>query len=123
MEKREGKYGTSKSSERFLCQASGLHEKNKRLAFPLCPIKIALISSRGCAGYNDFIEELFSSGYPFQIGFYHASVQGEAVEAGVRGQRRQPETADPKPFGNRPNVSYTLGMGTGAQLKPYSCGG
>jgi len=61
----------------------GLHEKNKRLAFPLCPIKIALISSRGCAGYNDFIEELFSSGYPFQIGFYHASVQGEAVEAGV----------------------------------------
>jgi len=66
-------------------KALGLHEKNKKIAIPLCPIRIALISSRGCAGYNDFIEELLSSGYPFQIDFYHASMQGEAVEDEVVG--------------------------------------
>jgi len=64
-------------------KALGLHEKNKKLEIPLCPIKVALISSRGCAGYNDFIKELSSSEYPFKIDFYHASMQGESVEAEV----------------------------------------
>jgi len=61
----------------------GLDEKNKKTVVPLCPIKVALISSRGCAGYNDFINELFLSGYPFQVHFYHASMQGEVVEKEV----------------------------------------
>ncbi|MBU1974743.1 MAG: exodeoxyribonuclease VII large subunit [Nanoarchaeota archaeon] len=60
-----------------------LHEKNKKIEIPLYPIRVALITSRGCAGYNDFISEIRSSQYPFSIDFYHASVQGHMVEEEV----------------------------------------
>lgn len=61
----------------------GVHEKNKLLEVPLCPLRIALITSRDCAGYNDFLAEIKSSGLPFAVDFYHAAVQGEGVEREV----------------------------------------
>ncbi|MFH1618130.1 MAG: exodeoxyribonuclease VII large subunit [Candidatus Margulisiibacteriota bacterium] len=62
---------------------AGLHEKNKMVKLPLCPLKVALITSRGCAGYNDFLSEIKNSKYPFEIDFYHAVVQGPAVETEI----------------------------------------
>ncbi|OGC16166.1 exodeoxyribonuclease VII large subunit [candidate division WOR-1 bacterium RIFOXYA2_FULL_37_7] len=61
----------------------GLHNKNKQLPIPLCPLRIALIASRGSAGFNDFVSEIKSSKYAFGIDFYHAAVQGEMVEKEV----------------------------------------
>lgn len=58
----------------------GLHEKNKKLEMPPCPLKIALISSRGAAGYHDFLSEIEQSGYGFKIDFCHSSVQGRDTE-------------------------------------------
>ena len=64
-------------------QTLGLHEKNKKLELPLCPLNIALITSRGAAGYHDFISEISNSLYPFNVDFYHAAVQGEKTEKEV----------------------------------------
>ncbi|OGC06899.1 exodeoxyribonuclease VII large subunit [candidate division WOR-1 bacterium RIFOXYD2_FULL_36_8] len=61
----------------------GLHDKNKEQRISLCPLRIALVASRGSAGFNDFISEIKSSKYPFVIDFYHAAVQGEKVEEEV----------------------------------------
>jgi exodeoxyribonuclease VII large subunit len=41
---------------------------------------VALVTSRGCAGFIDFISEIKLSPYAFIVDFYHASVQGQKVE-------------------------------------------
>lgn len=64
-------------------KALGLHEKNKSLEIPICPLKIALISSKGGAGYHDFLAGIKNSGFPFSIDFYHAAVQGADTEKEV----------------------------------------
>lgn len=61
----------------------GIHEKNKLLEIPLCPLRIAMISSKGGAGYHDFLSEIKNSGYPFAVDFYHAAVQGADTEKEV----------------------------------------
>ncbi|MFA5104390.1 MAG: exodeoxyribonuclease VII large subunit [Candidatus Margulisiibacteriota bacterium] len=61
----------------------GIHEKNKLLEIPLCPLRIAMISSKGGAGYHDFLSEIKNSGYPFKVDFYHAAVQGADTEKEV----------------------------------------
>lgn len=63
--------------------ALGVQDQNKQLPIPLCPLRIALITAKGCAGYNDFIHELWSAGYPFKIDLYDSAVQGERVEQEV----------------------------------------
>jgi exodeoxyribonuclease VII large subunit len=64
-------------------KALGLHEKNKSLEIPICPLRIALISSKGGAGYHDFLAGIKNSGFPFSIDFYHAAVQGAGTEKEV----------------------------------------
>lgn len=64
-------------------KALGIHEKNKQLEVPLCPLRIAMISSKGGAGYHDFLSEIKNSGYPFTVDFYHAAVQGGDTEKEV----------------------------------------
>jgi len=61
----------------------GIHEKNKLLVIPICPLKIALISSKDGAGYHDFISGIKNSGFPFVVDFYNCSVQGPDTEKDV----------------------------------------
>ncbi|MFA6169953.1 MAG: exodeoxyribonuclease VII large subunit [Candidatus Margulisiibacteriota bacterium] len=63
--------------------ALGVQDQNKQLPIPLCPLRAALITAKGCAGYNDFIHELWSARYPFKIDLYDSAVQGEGVEKEV----------------------------------------
>lgn len=63
--------------------ALGVQDQNKQLPIPLCPLRVALITAKGCAGYNDFIHELWSARYPFKIDLYDSAVQGEGVEKEV----------------------------------------
>ncbi|MFH1389222.1 MAG: exodeoxyribonuclease VII large subunit [Candidatus Margulisiibacteriota bacterium] len=63
--------------------ALGVQDQNKHLPIPLCPLRVALITAKGCAGYNDFIHELWSARYPFKIDLYDSAVQGERVEQEV----------------------------------------
>ncbi len=55
----------------------GLLEKNAGLDMPEVPLTIGLITSDGSAAYNDFLEELTTSGFGFRILFCDARMQGE----------------------------------------------
>ena len=61
---------------------SGLLERNAALPLPVVLQRIAVISSEGAAGFQDFREQLQqnSSGYRFYCQLFHASVQGKSAE-------------------------------------------
>ena len=75
----------------------GVLELNKQLDFPLLPQRIAVISSEGAAGYEDFLNELMGNSrhYHFQVKLFPAVMQGEQTEASVVAALEQIfETAD-----------------------------
>ncbi|MEW6557554.1 MAG: exodeoxyribonuclease VII large subunit [Elusimicrobiota bacterium] len=63
---------------------AGFLEKNKQLEIPVLPMNIGLITSVESAAYNDFIDELKSSGYGFKIFLCDARMQGSDLEREVR---------------------------------------
>lgn len=54
-----------------------LIDANRRLPFPVVPLRVALITSAGSAAEADFITELRSSGYRFDVTLYDSRVQGD----------------------------------------------
>jgi exodeoxyribonuclease VII large subunit len=52
---------------------------NGSLAFPLVPLRIGLVTSRGSAAHGDFIDQLRRSPYRFAVKTAHTSVQGESA--------------------------------------------
>ena len=60
----------------------GLLELNKALLIPTVIQRIAVISSSGAAGYQDFLNQLNNNGYgyTFQVDLYNSAVQGAKVE-------------------------------------------
>jgi exodeoxyribonuclease VII large subunit len=64
----------------------GLLEKNRALPVPLVPLRVGLITSLRSAAHADFLNELGSSGYAWQVTDCDARVQGDgAVGDIVRG--------------------------------------
>ena len=63
--------------------AGGLLDRNRGLSLVDLPLRIALITSEGCAAYHDFLSTLSDSGYGFQLLFLHAAVQGPQAEREV----------------------------------------
>ncbi len=61
----------------------GLLDKNKILPLPILPLNIGLITSLGSAAYYDFINELKTSGYGFNVFIYNSYMQGKFVERDV----------------------------------------
>lgn len=63
-------------------RADGLIEANRRLPRPILPLNICLITSTGSAAEADFLHEIESSPYPFDITTIDTRVQGdEAVQS------------------------------------------
>ncbi|MDB2363749.1 exodeoxyribonuclease VII large subunit [Flavobacteriales bacterium] len=62
-----------------------LLDQNKALELPLVVQNIAIISSEGAAGYEDFMEQLSSNDYgiKFYTDLYQASMQGEKTSSEV----------------------------------------
>jgi len=60
----------------------GLLEKNRKLPLPRVLQRIAVISSEGAAGFQDFREQLAGNayGYGFQCTFFSAAMQGDRLE-------------------------------------------
>ncbi|MDE6326694.1 MAG: exodeoxyribonuclease VII large subunit, partial [Duncaniella sp.] len=60
-------------------QAEGVLELNRQLEWPDVPLRIAVISAQGAAGYGDFIHQLYTS--PARLRFttrlFPASMQGD----------------------------------------------
>lgn len=71
-----------------LLDAEGLRTANRRHAFPVLPLRVALVTSAGSAAHADFADELRRSGYRFDVTVVDSRVQGpEAVENLVRALR------------------------------------
>lgn len=66
-------------------EEEGLIDKNKELDLPLCPQKIAIISSPTAAGYQDFLEQLTKNGfgYAFQSRIFPTIMQGNEAEGSM----------------------------------------
>lgn len=60
----------------------GLVELNKSLLIPSTIQRIAVISSEGAAGYQDFVQQLVNNeyGYTYKLDLYNCAVQGAKVE-------------------------------------------
>ena len=64
-------------------QDEGLMELNKGEVLPEVIKHVAVISSSGAAGYQDFIQQLLnnSQGYTFNVTLFDVAVQGQKVES------------------------------------------
>ncbi len=63
----------------------GVFERNKELALPELPRRIAVVSSQTAAGYGDFTDQLLqnSSGFVFYPKLFPALMQGNQSEASI----------------------------------------
>ena len=61
--------------------ASGLLRRNAAVPLPLVPLRVGLVTADGSAAHADFIHELASSGYAFEVLLCDARVQGVTAEA------------------------------------------
>ncbi len=73
----------------------GLLTRNQERPMPEVPFRIGLITSLGSAAYNDFMNELESSGYGFQVLACDARMQGEDSLLTVPRAFRSLEKLDP----------------------------
>lgn len=65
--------------------AEGLLDAQRHLALPVVPLRIGLVASPGTEGCNDFLGQLRSSGFGFQVTVARALVQGERAPMEVAG--------------------------------------
>ena len=67
---------------------TGLLDRNKELDLPLVCQRLAIISGRTAAGYEDFREQLLRNeyGYAFELDFFPTAVQGERAPEEIRRQ-------------------------------------
>ena len=77
-------------------EIKGLLERQKRLALPLAPQRLAVISSPTAAGFQDFVQQLEEAPYDFALTLFPAMMQGDEAPASiqaaldaVRGRRAQ----------------------------------
>lgn len=65
--------------------AEGLTDRNKKVAVPIAPQRIAVISAEGAAGYGDFVNQLASTpeGFVFYPVLFPARMQGETTARSV----------------------------------------
>ena len=66
-------------------EKEGVLDMNRDTDLPLVPQKIAIISSKTAAGYEDFLEQLLNNGYgyKFYTKLFPAVMQGEKTESSI----------------------------------------
>ena len=74
-----GDMALAREQVRRRLRAAGLFEANRRLPFPLVPLRVALVTSAGSAAYHDFTHELAASGYAFAVELFETRVGGPGV--------------------------------------------
>lgn len=75
--------------------AEGIRDNNKQLQIPFPPLRIAVISAAGAAGYGDFMNQLNANpnGIKFATHLFEATMQGSAVSQSVRNALERIELA------------------------------
>lgn len=62
---------------------AGIRENNRELAWPVCPLRVGLMTSQGSDACRDFIDELEASPFGFQVDVHDIYVQGDRTESSV----------------------------------------
>lgn len=92
-------------------RAAGLDQKNKLVPRPLFPFRVGLISAPGSRAYSDFVDQLHSNGFPGEVIFAAAMMQGDKVQASVKDALAKLAAADCD------LVVLTRGGGSAADLR------
>jgi exodeoxyribonuclease VII large subunit len=58
----------------------GILTSNLDRPWPICPLRVALLTSEGSDAYSDFMDELKRSGYGFEVSVFDIFVQGDRTE-------------------------------------------
>jgi exodeoxyribonuclease VII large subunit len=66
-------------------QEKDLLERQRALALPLGPQRLAVISSPTAAGFQDFVRQLEEAPYDFALTLFPALMQGDGAPASIRG--------------------------------------
>ena len=61
----------------------GVFDMNRELELPLVMQRLAVVSSRNAAGYQDFMKEISSGGYRFRVTLFDAFMQGADAEDSI----------------------------------------
>jgi exodeoxyribonuclease VII large subunit len=77
-----GDLAVARERVRRTLRADGLFDANRRLAVPMVPLRISLVTSGGSAAYHDFVEELSASRFAFVVELFDTKVSGPGA-AGV----------------------------------------
>lgn len=64
-------------------QSDGVWDMNRELELPRPTLRIAVVSSRMAAGYQDFMNELCRPAYRFEVTLFESLMQGDAAEQSV----------------------------------------
>lgn len=64
-------------------QEEGVFDMNRSLELPAVMQRIAVVSSRNAAGFQDFMNELGTSGYRFEVTLFDAFMQGQGAEGSI----------------------------------------
>ncbi len=64
-------------------KSDGVWELNKEQTLPTLTQRIAVVSSRNAAGFQDFSREIETSGYYINISLFDAFMQGEGAEESI----------------------------------------
>jgi exodeoxyribonuclease VII large subunit len=62
---------------------AGIAAQNIEIPWPACPLRVALVTSDGSDGCEDFLHELGRSGFAFEVALYNVKVQGSGTEPSV----------------------------------------
>lgn len=87
-----GDMAVAREEVRRALAADGLLDANQRLAVPLVPLRIALVTSGGSAAYHDFAHELTGSGFRFTVELCDTRVSGPGASAEVAAAVRRAAT-------------------------------
>ncbi|MPZ53649.1 MAG: exodeoxyribonuclease VII large subunit, partial [Acidimicrobiia bacterium] len=90
--------GRLEMQRRVLLEAlrtDGSLARNGALPFPLVPLQLGLVTSRGSAAHADFIDQLSASGYRFQVVTVHSGMQGEGSASRVVSSLSRLSTVSP----------------------------
>ena len=66
-------------------QQEGIFDMNREMPLPQVMQRIAVVSSRNAAGYQDFMRELGASSYRFEVELFDSFMQGAGAEEAVIG--------------------------------------
>lgn len=76
-----GQLGAARDRLLQQLQAEALLDANGRLAFPVAPLRVGLVTAAASAAHADFCAELRRSGFGFEVVFVASPVQGSGAPA------------------------------------------